>query len=127
MNQEDWKEEANYWPIRLLKICARFPHEYKTWLSWGHTLPNGDPPEPYAGNTRFCCVMIGAPRTVSTEFWSLKIRPDKIIRFYSLMPLYPGEMKLKLKQGAEQMEHLFDQKKVTEILDLKRPDVSERS
>ena len=48
MEQSDWKDEVHYWPIRWLKVCARFPHEYKTWLCWGHTLPNGDPPAAYA-------------------------------------------------------------------------------
>ena len=26
-----------FWPIQMLKFLARFPHEYKTWLGWGHT------------------------------------------------------------------------------------------
>lgn len=26
-----------YWPIRVLKDTARFPHEANTWLSLGHT------------------------------------------------------------------------------------------
>ena len=30
-----------FWPIRMLKFLARFPHEYQTWLGWGHTIPNG--------------------------------------------------------------------------------------
>jgi hypothetical protein len=127
MKREDWKLEDNYWPVRWLKICARFPHEYKTWLSWGHTLPNGDPPKSYATNVRFCCVMLGLPRTVSKDFFSLKIRPDKTIRFFALYPLYPGEVELKLKKGAEYIEQLFDQKKISEIVDLNRADISDKA
>lgn len=26
-----------WWPVRLMKYLARFPHEFKTWLGWGHT------------------------------------------------------------------------------------------
>ncbi|MFQ8729788.1 MAG: suppressor of fused domain protein [Enterocloster bolteae] len=26
---------SEYWPIRLIKYLARFPHEYSTWLGWG--------------------------------------------------------------------------------------------
>jgi Suppressor of fused protein (SUFU). len=124
MEHEDWKDENHYWPIRWLKICARFPHEYKTWLSWGHTLPNGDPPEPFAKNTQFCCMMLGTSRTVSTDFWSLQIRPDKIIRFFALYPLYRGELEIKLKKGAEHMEELFDKNKITEIVNVARADLS---
>ncbi len=127
MDQTDWKDEAHYWPIRWLKICARFPHEYKTWLSWGHTIPNGDPPEAYAGNTGFCCMMLGTPRTVSTEFWTLPIRADKTVRFFALYPLYRGEVDLKLRKGAEHIETLFDKMKVSEVLNLERPDLSTKS
>ena len=42
------EDERWYWPIRNLKALARLPHEYETWLGFGHTVPNGDPPEPYA-------------------------------------------------------------------------------
>ncbi|MCD8279004.1 suppressor of fused domain protein, partial [Enterocloster citroniae] len=31
--------DSQYWPIRLIKYLARFPHEYGTWLDWGHTIP----------------------------------------------------------------------------------------
>ena len=124
MEQRDWQDESYYWPVRWLKTCAKFPHEYKTWLGWGHTLPNGDPPKEYAPNTSFSCMMLGLPRTVSTEFWTLPVRTDKTIRFYGLYPLYQGEVELKLRKGAERLEELFDKRKVTEIVDVNRPDLS---
>jgi hypothetical protein len=71
-------------------------------------------------------MMLGVPRTVSTEFWTLPIRPDKIIRFFGLYPLYEGEIELKLKKGAEHLEELFDKHKITELLDLRRLDVSRK-
>jgi hypothetical protein len=127
MNQEDWKSEENYWPVRWLKICARFPHAYKTWLCWGHTLPNSNPPRAYSSNTQFCCMMLGIPRTTPKDFWSLEIRPNKIIRFYALYPLYGGETEMKLKKSAEHLEDLFDKNKISEVIDLKRPDLSAKS
>src|SRR5439155_11079655 len=51
LEQEDFKDEAKFWPVRLLKFLARLPHEYDTWLSFGHTVPHGDPPEPFADST----------------------------------------------------------------------------
>ena len=30
--------QEEYWPIGLIKYLARFPHEYSTWLGWGHTI-----------------------------------------------------------------------------------------
>jgi hypothetical protein len=35
------KDERYWWPFRLLKQLARFPHEYRTWLWLGHSMPNG--------------------------------------------------------------------------------------
>jgi len=126
MEQTDWKNEQFYWPVRWLKICARFPHEYKTWLSWGHTLPNGDPPSPFCASTNFSCMYLGVPRTVSKEFWHLDIRPEKKISFFALYPLYSGEVALKLKNGAEHIEELFDRNKISEIVDLNRKDLSQK-
>ena len=50
--QKAFDDENNYWPVRWLKMIGRLPHDYHTWIGWGHTIPNGDPPEPIA-NTPF--------------------------------------------------------------------------
>ena len=126
LEQTDFKDPANYWPIRWLKVLARFPHEYKAWLCWGHTMPNGDPAQPLHSSVPFDGVMLLRPQTVSKEFWRLKIREDKVIHFFSVIPLYPGEMSLKLKEGAEQLEKRFEKRKVSEIVDARRPDVSKK-
>ena len=126
MSETDFKQEQFYWPIRWLKILSRFPHEYKTWLSYGHTIPNGDPAKPFHSSVPFDCMMLSRPKTVSTEFWSLPIRPNKTIHFFSLMPLYHGETALKLAQGSEALEQLFEQHKISEIVDPKRRDVTRK-
>lgn len=126
MKEPEFKLEENYWPVRWLKMMARFPHEYNTWLSYGHTIPNGDPASPFHESVPFECMMLALPRTVSTEFWELPIRNDKMIRFFALMPLYPGEVALKLKQGAEAVERLFERHKISEIVNPIRRDVSQK-
>jgi hypothetical protein len=126
IEQTDFKDPANYWPIRWLKVLARFPHEYKTWLCWGHTMPNGDPAQPLHSSVPFDGVMLLRPQTVSKDFWRLKIRDDKVIHFFSVVPLYPGEMNLKLKEGAEELEKRFEKRKVSEIVNARRLDVSKK-
>ena len=32
--------------VSFLSTSARFAYDYDTWLGWGHTIPNGDPPAP---------------------------------------------------------------------------------
>jgi hypothetical protein len=45
LDKESLKDDNWYWPMRLIKELARFPHKYRTWLGFGHTLPHGDPPK----------------------------------------------------------------------------------
>jgi len=126
MEQTDFNDERHYWPIRWLKILARFPHEYKTWLSWGHSMPNGDPSSAIHPSVPFEGVILLRPQTVSNEFWRLQIRDGKVIHFFSLVPVYPGEMNLKLKEGTEELEKRFERHKVSEIINPSRRDVSKR-
>jgi hypothetical protein len=54
-------EDDNHAPIRWLKYLARMPHEYGTWLGFGHTVPNGDPPAPFTSDTQLCCALLLEP------------------------------------------------------------------
>jgi hypothetical protein len=126
MDETDFKDEKYYWPVRWLKILARFPHEYQTWLSAGHSIPNGNPPNVIHETVLFDCMMLSRPKTVSTEFWTLPVHEKKKIQFFSVMPLYPGETILKLKKGSEELESRFERYKISEIVDPKRRDVSRR-
>jgi hypothetical protein len=120
LTREDFADEANYWPIRLMKGLARLPHEYDTWLGPGHSIPNGEEPQPYAKSTRFCCALIVPSLGFGKEFRQLE-RPDgQIVNFYSIWPLMPDETEFKLKHGYEElMNRLFDHD-VTEIIDVTR-------
>jgi len=106
LSQEAFEDEDNYWPVRWLKQLARLPHEYESWLGFGHTIPNGDPPEPFAGNTRMCCWMMTPPMWFDDELAKLSLPDGRSIEFLSPLPIYREEMNLKLSKGAEA---LFDQ------------------
>lgn len=126
MRHEDWKDERHYWPIRWLKTLARFPHKFQTWLWWGHTMPNGDPAVPLADDCPFTGVILAQPMTTSTDFWQLEIAPEKHIHFLSVIPLYSEEMALKLSQGANEVISRFDRLKISELVNLKRPNAAEK-
>lgn len=120
LSEKAFEDENNYWPIRLLKTLARFPHEYETWLFASHSLPNGDPPEPFADNTRFCCSLIMSPVLFEEGFGQLRINSEKTIHFLSLVPIYKEEMDFKLKKGFDALVDRLDKYKVNELLDLGR-------
>ena len=118
-----FKDERNYWPIRLLKILARLPHEYDTWLGLQHTMPNGDPAAPWAENTRLSGAMITIPRLVPGAFATVEVRPGKKVWFLAVTPLYPEEMEFKLRKGAEALDALLRKEGVTELVDPQRKNV----
>jgi hypothetical protein len=125
MTEDAFKDERWFWPIRTLKLLARMPHEYDTWLCIAHTIPNGDPPEAYPG-TPFCCALIAPPQLFPDEFFELKMAEDKVIHFYAVVPIFQEEMDLKLKKGADELWERFDEHKVSELLDLKRVNTAKK-
>ena len=126
LDQASFEDERHYWPVRALKFMARFPHEYGTWLGWGHTVPNGDPPAPLAPGVPFTTLLVERPITLPPEAHELVVSPEKTIGFFSLVPLHDDEVRLKMTKGAEALEKLFDEKGVSELLDVRRPSVARR-
>lgn len=123
ISEEDFKDESNYWPIRWLKFLARFPHEYNTWLGYGHTLPNGDPPQPFDVKTKLNSVVLLPSIVFSEQFHTLKL-DHKSIHFYTLIPLYQEELELKMTKGVDSLFDGFDKHNVSDILDINRPNAA---
>lgn len=126
MTQEDWQDEAWYWPIRQLKYLARFPHKLDTFLGWGHTIPNGDPAEPYADNTELNCIIILPQLSHPDEFDQLVIDDDKTIHFMGIVPLYQEETDLKLRKGTEALLEKLEKHGVTDVLDIARVNTAKK-
>lgn len=118
--------ERWYWPIRWLKTLARMPHEYDTWLGAGHTVPSGDPPVPSADDTELCCMLVLPPFTLTEEFAELEVNADKVIHFYSLLPLHADEMNLKLNAGTDALLDLFERNRVGAVVNPRRKSVAPR-
>lgn len=126
LDQESFKNEGWYWPIRLMKYLARLPHKHSTWLGWGHTIPHGDPAEPYAPNTKLCGAIILPSITVPEDFCTLRINDDKTIHFLAVVPLFLEEMELKLREGANALIDRLGDKDVTDVVDLSRPNTCKK-
>lgn len=117
LDQESLKDENWYWPIRMLKTLARMPHKYQTWLGWGHTVPNGDPAEPYAPDTLLNGAIILPSITVPDQFHKLRIDDHKQIAFLAVVPLYQEEMELKLRAGTDTLLEQLSKKFVSDVID----------
>lgn len=125
LTEEGQSDENNYWPIRWLKYLARFPHDYDTWLSFGHTIPNGDPAESFAENTKLNTALLLPTTVFDDSFRELKL-DNKTIHFYTLIPLYSEEVTLKLRKGVEALYDKFDQHGVNDIVDVNRKNTARK-
>ncbi|WP_430813859.1 suppressor of fused domain protein [Carboxylicivirga sp. RSCT41] len=125
ISEEDFNDERNYWPIRWLKYLARFPHEYNTWLSYGHTIPNGDPAEPFSDNTKLNTMLLLPTIVFNEEFHTLELA-TKSINFYTLIPIYNEELKLKMNKGVEALFDGFDKFGVNDIVHTDRPNTAKK-
>ncbi|WFD11826.1 suppressor of fused domain protein [Tepidibacter hydrothermalis] len=100
IDSKAFKDERYYWPVRLLKQLARFPHEYNTWLGYGHTIPNSNEYDPYAENTELNGVILNV---LKEEISSISTKDGNLINVYSLVPLYKEEMDYKLEYGSDSL------------------------
>lgn len=106
-----------FWPIQMLKFLARFPHEYKTWLGWGHSIPNGPEYAPICPGLGFGGAVLDSLKLVPP----LETEEGKHISFYLLIPAYKEEIEYKLKYGMEELSRCFAEKKLPLVLDIHRP------
>jgi hypothetical protein len=123
VEQKDFRKEEHYWPFRLMKVLARLPHEYHTWLWATHTVPHGNPPRRYARNTHMICALLAAPVLFEDGFHQLDVHEGKRVTFFGVLPIHREEMDFKLKKGADALFDLLAAQRVTELLDPARKSV----
>jgi Suppressor of fused protein (SUFU) len=122
-----FEDERNYWPIRLLKDLARLPHDYDTYLSWGHSIPNGEPAEPYAPGVPFDGALIAPPLGYPPEMIGCPTSVGRV-SYLAVLPLRPEEMAFKVDSpgGADPLIDRFEVAGVTALVDVGRPGVVDR-
>ena len=82
-----------------------------------------NPAVPFADNTELCCVIVGVPLFAGALLDHCELSPGKTVHLYPLVPIYEDEMNYKLEHGAEALFEKLDGRKVSEVLDPKRPSV----
>jgi len=117
LDDEALRDERNYWPVRALKELARMPHVYGFSLGAGHTVPNGDPPEPYGPGTELCGALIAWPAVTPDE----PVESAEETKIFAVYFLHEDEMRLKLDRGFEALVDAFDDAEMTELVVPDRP------
>lgn len=114
-----WADEAAYMPVRALKTLGRLPHEFGTWLGFGHTVPNGDPAEPLPGSPNLTGFAVLTADTLPEGFRYVG-RGVERVDVLSLWLLTTAEMELKLERGTEELLPILRRRGVSELLDIDR-------
>lgn len=122
-SEGDENSEQLYWPIRWLKIIARFPHQLNTWVGYGHTIPNGETAEPFSNNTQLGCILLLPSLSLGYDFMHLETKEGKHITFYTMLPLYREEMDFKMKKGVDALLARFESEDIIDVVDLNRKNV----
>lgn len=110
-----------YWPIQMLKFLARFPHEYHTWLGWGHTIPNGPDYTPICDGVGFG----GAVLVWGDRLDRVETEDGHGVMLFGLVPAYKEEIEYKLKYGMEGLDQKFREGNLPMVLDIHRPNLCE--
>ena len=120
----DWKTEEDDlknpvwgWPIPLLKIIGRFPHDNNCLLTFGHSLAlSVEHPLP---GTKFTAVLLLKSIHLPESFQHISAQ-DKEIEIYLVFPLYQSEFEYLEKNPVFSLLELFDKKGITDIVNVNR-------
>lgn len=104
--------------LEILRWVARFPHDQKTWLSFGHTIPNGDPPAPFWGSD-ILDTLLFMPTIVQRD---QRLQEELVLAgdpvdFLWVVPLSTPECNLKLEKGFGAILNLFDKNRHPHVFD----------
>jgi hypothetical protein len=96
--------------ISALRWVAHFPHDSKSWLGHGHTMPNGNPPAPFWGSKILDTLFFLPPIVEKDQTLPGLLQLDgEPVHFLWVVPLTTQECNFKLERGFGAMLDLFQQ------------------
>lgn len=115
-----WDLTHQNWPITWLNRLAELPQKNKTWFGPGDTIPAGNPPqvldEKFKANH-----FILMPPTFMLAFLNEDIVNSENQSLLAVVPIFPREIKFKLKNSHTMLFNQFAKKGITELCDIYRP------
>jgi hypothetical protein len=113
--------EPNEEYIKTMRWLAHFPHDQKTWVGSGHTIPNGNPPEPFWGSSVLDTILLLQPIVKhDTTLPDELILDGEPVHFLWVVPLTTPECNLKLAKGFAAILKLFQQNHHPHVFDPNR-------
>jgi hypothetical protein len=107
--------------IATLRWVAHFPHDSKSWLGHGHTMPNGNPPAPFWGSTELDTLLFMPPIVMKDQTLPEElILGGEPVHFLWVVPLTTAECNLKLEKEFEAILDRFQQHRHPHVFDPNR-------
>ncbi len=118
LERDKW-DESQEWTLLWLKYLATLPATGNGWLGYGHTIPNGEPPQPLDESTEAVSVMLIPPVSLPERFARLRVGQTDadIINFWALVPLLPDELRMKLQARTPTLLEKMEKAKMSDILE----------
>jgi len=110
----------DYWAIQTIKFFARFPHDYKTWLCSGHTIPNGPNYEPFLEGSEMGGIVLMELDEKSSPMVS---ENGTKVRLFAVVPVTRAETEFKLEHGMQALVEKFIENEVSMTIDMYRKSV----
>lgn len=110
------------WPIDWLRQTAHYPHGSGTWLGGAYTIiSNGEPAEPLGDGTKLSCVLL---LTDDSKAGRIRTKEKKLIRIYTMVPIYSEERDLEKRKGVAHLLGLFEKHGISTVVDPHRMNVA---
>lgn len=104
--------------ISTLLWVAHFPHDSRSWLGHGHTIPNGNPPAAFWGSTELETLFFMPPIVKKDQTLPSELNLDgEPVHFLWVVPLTTAECNFKLARGFDAMLRLFQQNRHPHVFD----------
>ncbi|HEX9997688.1 MAG TPA: suppressor of fused domain protein [Abditibacterium sp.] len=127
LDPEIWQNDPNFaWPMRELQRLADFSRQNAAWLGFGHSIPNGEPPQPFGPNTKQCASFLLPPMELPEKFARLRLSDNEILNFWTIVPIYRDELAVKVNQKAPSLIEKLSSRGVSDIINPTRPSVFDK-
>ena len=109
----DWNletpDENSYWPVKLIKDCARLPIWTDSWMGPGHTTECEEDEESYAPDVEFNGALIKLAADHTDELSIVTLSSGRTVNFYLVVPLFPEELSCAMEDGTKALLDIFDE------------------
>ena len=111
------------WYVKAMSFYAHFPFNYKTWLAFSHTLPNGDPPAPVVEGSKLTTALFLPAIFEPKEFVKEFKLGNETVNFLWLSFLSDKETEFKLKYGYDKLTAKLNQDNFPRVFNPFRPPI----